>query len=133
VAEGDLPVGPFDDKGLGVLDAAGAGRRVARVADGGEALKMLQVFLLEDLRDKAHAFVNLKGGEWWFGCVLAGFEDGGSYACTFLTSMLQSIEAEKGDPGDIFVGCVDPEDAAGFVQILQALSPRCASRDAHKF
>ncbi len=38
--------------------------------------------------------------------------------------MLQSIESEKGDTGDVFSGGVNPKDAAGLVEALQtALFP----------
>ena len=33
--------------------------------------------------------------------------------------MLQSIETEKSDSGDVFVRGINPEDAAGFVEALQ--------------
>jgi hypothetical protein len=87
---------------------------------------MQKVFLLEDLCDESH--------------VLADFDTGsvcGGYACTFLASMLQSIESEKGDTRDILIRGVNPKDAAGLVEALQtALFPAVAlqaptGRDSH--
>jgi hypothetical protein len=33
--------------------------------------------------------------------------------------MLQSIESEKGDSGDVLLRGIDPKDAAGLVEALQ--------------
>jgi hypothetical protein len=38
---------------------------------------------------------------------------GGGYACAFLASMLEGIQAVEGDPGYVFPWRVDAEDAAG--------------------
>ena len=105
-------VGAVDEEGLGVLDAAGAGGGVAGVADGGEALEMQKVFLLEDLRDEAHVLVDDDA-------LAVGCGD----ACALLTSMLQSIETEEGDSGDVFSRGIHPEDAAGLVEALQKALP----------
>jgi hypothetical protein len=74
---------------------------------------MRKVFLLEDLRDETHVLVD-------FDAITIG----GGDACALLTSMLKRIESKKGDPGDIFAGGIDPEDAARFVEALQKGSPR---------
>jgi hypothetical protein len=82
------------------------------MTDCGKALKMQKVFLLEDLRHKAHVLADL-----YSRTVSCG------YACAFLASMLQSIESEKGDTSDIFVGGVDPKNAACLVEALQTALP----------
>jgi hypothetical protein len=38
---------------------------------------------------------------------------GCSYACALLSPVLERIESEEGDPGDVLPGSVDSEDAAG--------------------
>ena len=51
VAERQLPVRAADPERLGVIEVAGAGGRVARVADGELARQVAQVIFIEDLRD----------------------------------------------------------------------------------
>jgi hypothetical protein len=74
---------------------------------------MQKVFLLEDLRDETHVFAYVDS-------VSVGCGD----ACTFLTSVLQSIETKKGHPGDVLCRSVDSKDAAGFVEAFQGQDPR---------
>jgi hypothetical protein len=112
VAESDLAVGAVHDEGLGVFDLAGAGGGVARVAGGGEALQMQKVFLLEDLRDKAHVLV-----------VVYGESVGCGDACALLAPVLERVETKKGDSSDVFCWGVNPENAAGLVKAVQSPSP----------
>src|SRR6185295_19849144 len=63
------------------------------------------VVLIEDLRDQAHAGLEVEG---------AGVRCGDAGA--LLPAMLQGVEAEERDPGDLFSRRVDAEDAAGLVQ-----------------
>jgi hypothetical protein len=77
--------------------------------------------------------VYLESCDGWFGFVLVRLKDGGGYACTLLTSMLESIEAEKSDSCDVFVGGVNPKDAASLPKAFQTRFPRSVGRDAHKF
>src|SRR5438067_25554 len=114
--EGYKAVGTIDEERLGVLDPARPGGGVACVPGGCEALKMREVFLLEDLRYKAHILASED-------FVAVGCGD----ACALLTPMLEGIEAKKSNPCDIFAWGINPKDAAGFVEALQKQSPRCAS------
>ena len=95
------PLGPLHAEGLGVLDAAGAGGGVAGVADGDVAGEVAKVFLVEDLGDEAHAGLEVDA-------VSVGCGD----ACALLAPVLERIESEESDPGDVFAGSIDPEDAA---------------------
>ena len=101
VAEGDLAVGAGDAERLGVLQAAGAGRRVAVVADGDVAAEVTEVLFVEDLGDEAHAGVDVK-------LVAVGCGD----ARALLASVLERVEAVEGHSCHVFVGGVDAEDAA---------------------
>jgi hypothetical protein len=101
VGEGKLAVGALHAEGLGILDAAGAGGGVAVVAYRDVAGEMTKVFLIEDLGDETHSEVEVDAVS--VGC---------GYACALLPSVLERIESIEGDPGDVFAGSIDPEDAA---------------------
>ena len=100
VGERDLaPVGAPD--GLGVLPRVRAGRRVADVPDRHVAAQRAQLLLVEDLVDEAlvahrHDVAALGDGD----------------ACRLLPSVLQGVEGEVGEAGDIRARGVDAEDAA---------------------
>jgi hypothetical protein len=72
------------------------------VAYGDVAGEMAQVLLIEDLGDEAHSEVEVETVA--VGC---------GYACALLPPVLERIESEEGDPGDVLPGSVDSEDAAG--------------------
>ena len=101
VAERDLAVGAGDAERLGVLQAAGAGRRVAGVADGDVAAEVAEVLFVEDLGDEAHAEVAVE-------LMTVGCDD----SRALLASMLERVQAVEGHSCRVFVGGVDAEDAA---------------------
>ena len=78
-----------------------AGGRVAHVADRHVALQRAQLLLVEDLVDEAlvahgHDVAALGGGD----------------ARRLLAAVLERVEREVGEPGDVVLGRVDAEDAA---------------------
>ena len=75
---------------LRVLPGAAAGGRVAHVADRHVALQRLQLLLVEDLGDQAGV---AQGGDV---AALAGGDPG-----RLLAAVLQRVEAEVGEPGDV--------------------------------
>jgi hypothetical protein len=82
---------------------------------------MQKVFLLEDLRNEPHLFVDLDA------VTISGGD-----ACALLPSMLESIEAKKGDPGDIFIRGINPKDAARLAEALQTLPSVSSSAAARQ-
>ena len=100
VGEGDLAAVVAPDR-LRVLPGAAAGGRVADVADRHVALQRLQLLLVEDLGDEAGI---AQGGDV---AALAGGDPG-----RLLAAVLQRVEAEVGEPGDVVPGCVYAKDAA---------------------
>jgi hypothetical protein len=103
VSEGELAIRALNTEGLGVLDTAGAGGGVAVVAYRDVAGEVTEVFLIEDLGDEAHSEVEVDAVS--VGC---------GYTCALLPSVLERIESVESDPGDVFAGSIDPEDAAIF-------------------
>ena len=92
VADGDLAAGAVGDDGLGVFEGAGAGGRIADMADGAGAGQFGEFLFVEDLGDKAHAVMALE-----LAFLVAGDDDPGA----FLAAVLQGIEPEKGDFGRV--------------------------------
>src|SRR4051794_2412096 len=88
--------------GLRVLPLVGAGRRVADVADRQVAAQRPQVVLLEHLRDEAERAL---GDD-------VAADVGGRDPRGLLPTMLQRVEGEVGEPGDVVLRGVDPEDTA---------------------
>ena len=86
---------------LRVLPGAAAGGRVAHVADRHVALQRPQLLLVEDLGDEAAV---AQGGDV---AALAGGDPG-----RLLAAVLQRVEAEVGEAGDVVPGCVYAEDPA---------------------
>ena len=86
---------------LRVLPGAAAGGRVADVADRHVALQRPQLLLVEDLGDEAG--VAHRGDV----AALAGGDPG-----RLLAAVLERVEAEVGEAGDVVAGCVYAEDAA---------------------
>ena len=100
VGQRDLaPVGAPD--GLGVLPRVRAGRRVADVADGHAALERAQLLLVEDLVDEALVAHRHDVA------VLGGRDAGG-----LLAAVLERVEREVGEPGDLLLRREYAEDAA---------------------
>ena len=95
----DPAVVPVDR--LRVLPAAVAGRGVAHVSDRHLARERLQAPLVEHLGDEAHVAL---GGDV---TALRGRDAG-----RFLAAVLERVEREVGEPGDVLLRCVDAEHAA---------------------
>ena len=95
-----VPVGALHR--LRVRPGVGAGRRVADVADRELAAERGDVVLVEDLADEAE--------------VAAGDDRaadvGRGDARGLLPAVLERVQREKGQPGHLVIGRVDPEDAA---------------------
>ena len=100
VGEGQLAAVVAPDR-LRVLPGAAAGGRVADVADRHVALQRPQLLLVEDLGDEAG--VAHRGDV----AALAGGDPG-----RLLAAVLERVEAEVGEAGDVVPGCVYAEDAA---------------------
>ena len=80
----------------------GAGRRVAHVADRQLAAERAQVVLLEDLADEAQRAL---GDD-------VAVAVGGRDAGRLLAAVLERVEREVRQPGDVVAGRVYPEDPA---------------------
>ena len=102
VAEGDRAGRRGPERRLGVVPDAGAGRGVAGVPDRDLALERLERGLVEHLGDESHVLVDED---------LAAVADRDSGR--FLPTVLQGVEAEVGQLGDLFTGRPDSEDATG--------------------
>ena len=109
VPEGDPTVAGVPKGRLGVLPVARAGGGVAGVADGEVAVEGGQVALVEDLGDQAHVLVDHDA------VAVADRDPGG-----LLAAVLQGVEPEVGELGDLFAGRPDAEDAAGVLRALLA-------------
>ena len=107
VAERDRAVRGGAERRLGVLPGAGPGRGVAGVADREVALERVQGGLVEDLRDQAHVLVDED---------LAAVAD--RDAGRLLAAVLEGVETEVGELGDVLAGGPDAEDAAGVLGAL---------------
>ena len=106
VGEGDLAAVVAPDR-LRVLPGAAAGGRVADVADRHVALERLQLLLVEDLGDQARVAHRRDVA------ALAGGDPG-----RLLAAVLQRVEAEVGEAGDVVAGCVYAEDATLVVRSI---------------
>ena len=105
---------------LRVLPGAAAGGRVADVADRHVALQRPQLLLVEDLGDEAGV---AQGGDV---AALAGRDPG-----RLLAAVLQRVEPEVGEAGDVVAGRVYAEDAALVTRPVAVYRPRLErSQDA---
>jgi len=95
------------ERGLGVVPGAGAGGGVARVPDGEVPLEGVERALVEHLGDQAHVLVDED---------LRPVARGD--ARRLLAPVLQRVEAEVREFGDLLAGRPDPEDAAGVLRAL---------------
>ena len=100
VGEGQLAAVVAPDR-LRVLPGAAAGGRVADVADRHVALERPQLLLVEDLGDEARVAHRRDVA------ALAGGDPG-----RLLPAVLERVEAEVGEAGDVVAGRVYAEDAA---------------------
>ena len=100
VGEGDLAAVVAPDR-LRVLPRAAAGGRVADVADRHVAVERAQLLLVEDLRDEP----GLAQGR--DVAALAARDPG-----RLLAAVLERVEREVGETGDIVAGRVDAEHPA---------------------
>src|SRR2546421_339626 len=97
----------FDDDGLGVLEPVRSGRRVARVTQCEVAGQTFERLGVEGLRHQAHVLVHPES------LAIAGRDPG-----ALLPAVLQRIESEVRQVGDVLTGRVDAEQAAFFVHPL---------------
>src|SRR5262249_8313592 len=102
---------------LGVLPGAAAGGRVAHVADRHVALQRLQLLLVEDLGDESRV---AQSGDV---AALAGGDPG-----RLLAAVLECVEAEVGQPGDVMAGRVYAEDAALVARSIAVGEPLVGSQ-----
>jgi hypothetical protein len=107
VAEGDRAVAGGAEGGLGVLPGRGAGGGVAGVAHGEVAGEGGERGLVEDLGDQAHVLEDedLR--------TVAHRDAGG-----FLAAVLEGVEPEVGELGDLLARGPDSEDSAGVLRAL---------------
>ena len=102
-----VPAGRGAEARLRVLPRRRAGRRVAGVADGDVALQGGERRLVEDLRHQAEVLVDDQRA------AVADGDAGG-----FLAAVLQRVQAEVGELGDLLAGRPDAEDPAGVLRGL---------------
>ncbi len=117
VGEGDGVLAARPGERLGVLPGGRAGRGVAHVTDGVRAGEPGEDLLVEDLRDEAHVFDDRD-------LALVGHRDAGA----LLAAMLQGVEPEEGEPGDVAARGEDAEHAATVVKAIAAHGEAQASR-----
>ena len=107
VRDGQFTEVTLDTHRASVADAVRAGSGVARVADGEVAGEILQVLLIERLRDEPEAGVA--------GNVMAiGRRDTGA----LLSPMLQRVEREERDARHILTGSIDAEHPTFFMRFV---------------
>ena len=99
------PVPP--EGGLGVLPRRPAGGGVAGVADGDVPAQRAERALVEDLADQPHVLVDED-------LLAVGRRDAGR----LLPAVLQRVEAEVGELGDLLARGPDAEDTAGVLRCL---------------
>lgn len=100
VAEGDRAVRGGTERRLRVLPHRGAGGGVAGMTDRDMALERTQRRFVEDLRDQSHVLEDQDLGP------VAHCDARG-----FLSAVLQGIQSEIGELGDLFTRSPDTEDA----------------------
>src|SRR5207248_266437 len=86
---------------LGVVPAASAGCRVAHVRYCDVAREGAKAAFVEDLGDEAEVTLGR------YVAVVAGRDPS-----RFLTAVLEGVQREVGEPGDVVLGRVDAKDAA---------------------
>ncbi len=105
VAERDQPVAAVARHRLGVLPLVRAGRRIAHVPDRRMARQAAQRGLVEHRADQAevplHHDVSVIGDR---------------NSCALLASVLERVEGEERQPGDVTARRDDPDDAAFVVR-----------------
>ena len=122
VAERELAaVGAVD--GLRVVPAVGAGRGVAHVPDRDLAAERAQLLLVEDLVDEAEV---AQGHD--VPAYVRGGDAGG-----FLPAMLQCVQREVGQAGDVVAGRIDPEHSALVTRPLAAIERGHRHKDSLAF
>ena len=104
-----VPAAVAPSVGCAFSQVRAAGRGVAAVADGDVPLQGAQRGLVEDLGDQAHVLVDEDL------LAVAGRDAG-----RLLPAVLQRVEAEVGELGDLLAGGPDAEDAAGVLRALLA-------------
>jgi len=103
------------DEGLDVFEHGLSGGGVADVADGEAAGELVQLGLVEDVGDEAHAGDGLED------VVVNGYDSG-----AFLAAVLERVEGEVAEAGGLRVA-VDADDAALLARLL-VIIPRAVVR-----
>ena len=103
----NLAVGAIDEEGLRVVEAALAGRRVARVPDGQMAGEPLERGFVERVGDVPHRARRAHA-------LAVGRDDAGA----FLPTVLQGVQPEVGEVGRLGVP-EDAEDAAFVFELVE--------------
>src|SRR3981081_827108 len=106
----------IDDHRLGVLHAAGAGRRVPRMADRERSAHLGQVTLVEDMAYQADA-----------GQVVQAGAIGSADARTLLAAVLQGEQTEKCQSSWLVAWGVDPDDTALLPRFGHGMPPSQAA------
>ncbi len=96
--------------GLGIAFPIGASGGITVMTDGHMATELAERFFGEDLSHQAHPGVNAD-------CPAIG----GGNTAAFLTPVLQGKEGKIGKAGYIFIGGINTENAAAFLQLVQLL------------
>ena len=107
VAKGDGAAVAGTERRLGVLPGARAGGGVAAVADRDVADEARERRLVEDLRDQAHVLVDQD-------LPAVAHRDAGR----LLAAVLEGVQPEVGELGDVLARRPDPEHAAGVLGAL---------------
>src|SRR5947209_13309596 len=108
MGDGDRADITLDEHRAGIDRNARTRRRVARVADGDRTRQGSERLLIECSRDETHAGVEAN--------IAARLATGGRNTRALLAAMLERIEAEIGDPGDIEARCNDAKNPTGFAR-----------------
>ena len=107
VAQGDHVAVAAAHEGLGVLPVAGAGGGVAHVADSVLAAEAGEHLFVEDLAEQTEVLDDRD-------LAVVAHGDAGA----LLAAVLQGVEAEERQAGDVAPRCVDAEDATAVVQTV---------------
>src|SRR5690606_34805341 len=105
--QGDRLVAVIDGEGLGVLDAAIAGRAVAHVPDGPVARQLVQSSRVEDVLDQTQVLLDVE-------LATVGGDDAGR----FLAAVLEGVQSEIGEIRRLG-GSEDAENATFLFQLVR--------------
>src|SRR5262249_24757738 len=122
VSEGEFPQGTLHYKGLSIFNLAGAGRRVAGMADSEVSRQLSEIFFSKSLGNPTHLPMEVKG------CTTIA----GSNARALLTAVLQGVEHKVGYACDILSRRVYPEHPTSLSWSVRNISPELALVLGHR-